>query len=120
MSISITVPNTAGTYFYGACVDPVAGEVRTANNCSSAVRVIVITGIPLSPSDFNTLSSAGNHFPYGIWSDGTTMWVADDENDKIYAYWLSNKARNPNEEFDTLSGAGNNLPGGLWSDSIIM
>ena len=41
VSISITVPSTAGTYYYGACVDPVAGEVQTANNCSSGVRVAV-------------------------------------------------------------------------------
>ena len=30
-----------------------------------------------SGKDFNTLSAAGNKFPEGIWSDGTTMWVAD-------------------------------------------
>ena len=27
-----------------------------------------------------------NDAPRGIWSDGTTLWVADDGNDKIYAY----------------------------------
>ena len=36
--------------------------------------------------DFNALRSAGNHDPTGIWSDGTTMWVADISEDKIYAY----------------------------------
>lgn len=39
--------------------------------------------------DFNTLESAGNDQPRGLWSDGITMWVADAKDDKIYAYRLS-------------------------------
>lgn len=38
---SITVPSTAGVYYYRACVVPVSGEVNTANNCSSARKVTV-------------------------------------------------------------------------------
>ena len=38
-SISLTAPSTAGTYYFGACVDPVSGESDTGNNCSGAVRV---------------------------------------------------------------------------------
>ena len=40
-SISLTIPSTSGTYYFGACVDPVSGESDTANNCSYAVRVSV-------------------------------------------------------------------------------
>ena len=40
-SISLTAPATAGTYYYGACVDAVAGESDTTNNCSPAVAVTV-------------------------------------------------------------------------------
>ena len=40
-SISLTAPSTAGTYYYGACVDSVSGESDTSNNCSSAVTVTV-------------------------------------------------------------------------------
>ena len=40
-SISLTAPSTAGTYYYGACVDPVSGESATENNCSRAVTVTV-------------------------------------------------------------------------------
>ena len=29
----------------------------------------------------------------GLWSDGTTMWVADNSDDKIYAYDLAAGAR---------------------------
>ena len=40
-STSLTVPSTAGTYYYGACVDPVTEETDTTNNCSSSVQVDV-------------------------------------------------------------------------------
>ena len=40
-AISVTAPSAAGTYYYGACVDTVAGESDTGNNCSRAVSVTV-------------------------------------------------------------------------------
>ena len=40
-SIDLTAPSTAGTYYYGACVDSVSGESDTTNNCSGAVTVTV-------------------------------------------------------------------------------
>ena len=42
-SISLTAPSTPGTYYYGACVDPVDGESDTTNNCSSAESVTVVS-----------------------------------------------------------------------------
>ena len=44
-TIRLTAPSTAGTYYYGACVDEVPGESDTANNCSSAVPVTVSAGV---------------------------------------------------------------------------
>ena len=43
-SISLTAPSSAGTYYYGACVDNVSGESDTGNNCSSGVSVTVSGG----------------------------------------------------------------------------
>ena len=40
-SVSLTAPSSAGTYYYGACVDAVTGESNTTNNCSGSVRVTV-------------------------------------------------------------------------------
>ena len=40
-SISLTAPSSEGTYYYGACVAPVAGEADTRNNCSLGVPAIV-------------------------------------------------------------------------------
>ena len=41
-SIDLTAPSSAGTYYYGACVEPVSGESNTGNNCSDAVMVTVV------------------------------------------------------------------------------
>ena len=43
-SIRLTAPSSAGTYYYGACVDAVDGESDTANNCSDGVEVDVSEG----------------------------------------------------------------------------
>ena len=40
-TITITAPSTAGTYYYSACVDSVAGESDTTNNCLGSVSVVV-------------------------------------------------------------------------------
>lgn len=37
------VTRSAGTYYYGVCVDAVHGELDTANNCSSALRVEIVS-----------------------------------------------------------------------------
>ena len=74
----------------------------------------------LLDKEFNTLIAAGNAHPTGIWSDGTTMWVADYIADKIYAYKMSDKSRDEDKDFDTLKAAGNNHPIGLWSDGTTM
>ena len=70
--------------------------------------------------DFDTLKAAGNERGRGIWSDGATMWVADSIDDKIYAYRMSDKARDNGKDFDTLSAASNSGPSGLWSDGATM
>ena len=67
-------------------------------------------------ADLNTLAAAGNTTPYGIWSNGETMWVVDFANPKLYAYDLETGDRVPSRGFDTLFDAGNVNPTGLWSD----
>ena len=41
ISKSLTAPSVGGTYYYGACVDSVAGESDTTNNCSSSWSLTV-------------------------------------------------------------------------------
>ena len=109
-SNQVTAPLTAGSYYYGACVAEVPGEANTANNCSIGTMMVVVRPVA---DDFNNLN---NNQPYGIWSDGSTIWVADDGDDKLHAYNLSTRERDSDKGFNTLSAAGNNNPAGLWSD----
>ena len=48
------------------------------------------------------------------------MWVADSNDDKIYACSLATKARDQNKDFNTLVAAGNTSFGGIWSDGTTM
>ena len=40
-AIGLNVPSEPGKYYYGACVDAVAGESDVSNNCSTATEVTV-------------------------------------------------------------------------------
>ena len=40
-SMQVAAPNAPGAYYYGACVDPVAGDPDAKNNCSKGLRVVV-------------------------------------------------------------------------------
>ena len=60
--------------------------------------------------------SADNGSARGIWSDGTTMWVADSSDDKLYAYTLSAGTPDAANTFD-LDKANNDHPGGLYGSS---
>ena len=70
--------------------------------------------------DFNALVAAGNFSPFGLWSDGETLWVSDSADDKLYAYDLATGDRVPSRDFDTLFDAGNSNPQSLWSDGATM
>ncbi len=70
--------------------------------------------------DLDILIIADNRDPAGIWSDGLTMWVADGDEDEIYAYRMSGKQRVSGSDFDTQDAVGNNDPAGLHSDGATM
>ena len=58
-TITLTAPSAAGTYYYGACVDLVAEEANTGNNCSTAV--VVFSGETYPAYDL-AISSATLHW----------------------------------------------------------
>ncbi len=71
--------------------------------------------------DYRMLGDFGNDRPRGIWSDGETMWVADQTDNKLYAYHaLALTSRNEKQDFDDLEKASNDHPTGLWSDGATM
>ena len=59
VSVTLTAPISLATYYYGACVDAVADETTTDNNCSTSTSVIVSTTpqttalLPNYPNPFN-------------------------------------------------------------------
>ena len=78
-----------------------------------------------SSSEFDLHSD--NASPRGIWSDGTTMWVADWFDDKIYAYELDTGDRQADKDI-VLGGSScpwtsrtsSCSPRGIWSDGNTM
>ena len=79
----------------------IATNTLVQTNTFLITNMIFITN---GTGDFNTLHLAGNNSPWGVWSDGTTMWVIDNSDDKIYAYNLINKTRNTNKEIYSSDG----------------
>ena len=104
-SISLTAPSTAGTYYYGACVDPVSGESATGNNCSSAVSVTVSASqMEIAGFDLH----ADNAHPTGIVFANDRFFVVDLTAAKVYAYQSSGQ-RDSASDFDLASANENAL-----------
>ena len=62
-NIRPTAPSTAGTYYYGACVDAVSGESDTTNNCSTALTLIIGPDLVVdTPTVSNSSPTAGESF----------------------------------------------------------
>ncbi|MCY3758356.1 MAG: T9SS type A sorting domain-containing protein, partial [Acidobacteria bacterium] len=62
-NIRPTAPSTAGTYYYGACVDAVSGESDTTNNCSTALTVMIGPDLVVdTPTVSNSGPTAGASF----------------------------------------------------------
>ena len=91
------------------------------------IGLVVIAALALIPwivhaqsrdvgSDF--ILDAANGYPTRIWSDGATMWVADFEDTKLYAYRMSDRTRDADRDF-TLDAA-HGSPVGIWSDGTTM
>ena len=91
---------------------------------------IIITG-PVAPrgptpsaEDFEWTVSrdiealdGGNDWPTGLWSDGATLWLAENgegADDEVYAYALESGERVEEREFELAET--NRAPRGFWSD----
>ena len=82
----------------------------TTSSDAKIYAYTLATGARNPDKDFDTLAAAGNDDPRGLWSDDTTIWVADSEDDKLYAYTLATGARDSDRDFDTLAAAGKHSP----------
>ena len=68
-----------------------------------------------SANDFDTLDGAGNNRPYGICSNGTTMFVGDRTDNKLYAYKMSDTTADSTK--DITLDSDNGEPRGMWCDA---
>ena len=91
-AIILSAPANPGTYHYGACADPVAGEADDANNCSGAVAVTVRERPDLAVRGARAAAASafgldgGNGHPRGMTHAGGRLFVVDDIDDEVYAY----------------------------------
>ena len=76
-ALFFTAPETADTYYYGACVDPVPNERTTANNCSMAVTVSTMPPSPPPPPPG----------PRKTVPDAPTNLLADGGNEQVALSW---------------------------------
>ena len=92
-SIRLTAPSTAGTYYYGACVDSVSDDGNTASHCSDAAAVKV--SVPEEPPELESevdmevasgdtttwfvgvANAAGDLYSFGSWSDHEDIAVVE-------------------------------------------
>ncbi len=112
LSISILFFAVGGLVFGMGRNDDFNAIFNTNNEVGDDCNTLADTG-----DDFNTLGAAGNGSPEGIWSDGTTMWVLDGSDEKIYAYNMTTKACDSSKNFNKLR---NDRSTGIWSDGTTM
>ena len=84
----------------------------------------ISTGAHDSSKDFEQLyvstgTAAENaETPRGVWSNGTTMFVADSDDDNVFAYKHSDESQDSGKNL-ALSSANDN-PNGMWFDGRIL
>ena len=83
----------------------------------SVARYTPTPGSRNACQDFDTLDAAGVDNPQGIWSDGTTMWVASQAS-KIFAFDLATKARDADKDISV--GLGSAKSRALASDGTTL
>ncbi len=83
-------PTSPGTYYFGACADPVPGETNTDNNCSEAVPMNVgvpdlafgltwgSTSAPLAGQSFTLTTTVRNQGPHEAAATTVRYYRSDD------------------------------------------
>ena len=106
---------TAGQYT-DVTIDVTAQDSTTETHTLKLYRGDTATDFAWNvDNDITTLDATGNHSPTGIWFGTSNIYIADDEDDKIYAYGLDHTPDSASD-IETLTGAGNDSPGAIWSD----
>ena len=89
--------------------------VQASPTTSFTGQLVRSTSFDTRPTHLDFHLAAGNDDARGIWSDGDTIWIANDgfgNNNKVYAYDLDTQAPLADQNF-VLDKANNGSPGGL-------
>ena len=95
-------------------------KVTASNGDALTYRVVLERDSPLiqgwTPTkDINGLFEAGNTKANGLWSDGTTVWVGDYDQNKLYAYTLATGARAAGSDI-SINAISRHQAQSLWSN----
>ncbi len=82
----------------------------------SHVSTLDIGASTLNPS--STVGAINNNDQRGMWSNGTTLFVVDHGDTKVYGYQLSDRSRDDDKNLDL--DAANTDPWGLWFDGRVL
>ena len=116
-TISVDTSDIAATAELRFALPSIIRRVIVGQPTTATVFVIDRGG---TTEAFETLVSAENNPPWGIWSDGQTAWISNENDHKIYAYDQGTKGRDSDQDFDTLDDADNDRPTGIWSNGTTM
>ena len=100
----------------------VANDDATSDNKVFAYKIS--DGTAVTANDFDELYLSTNtaaqnaETPRGIWSDGTTMFVADGGDDSVFAYKHSDESQDSAKNLALSSG--NDDPEGMWFDGRVL
>ena len=108
-----TVDLSVGLNTFAVVVDSAITQVQSTYTVYIG-RGTAVQGGWKAGDDLDTLRSPGNTSPTGAWSNGVTMWIADSNDGKLYAYTLADSARDSDK--DITLDSNNSNPVGIWSD----
>ena len=105
-SSRLNAPSDEGTYYYGACVEPVPGESNTQNNCSGSTTVKIVETIlanqgPTFPEGSSTTRAVAEN-TIGIQDLGDPVGAVDADRDRL-TYALEGEDA---DSFDIVPGSG--------------
>ncbi len=116
--------NSANAYPSGIWSDGTTMWVADSADTEKVFAYTLATGARDTTREFNLASSSwsqttnDNANPLGMWSDGTTLWVGDTTDKKLYAYTLAGGARDRHREFALHTA--NAYPRDYWSDGTTL
>ncbi len=118
--IAIVVSDGTNVASYAITAKRAAPPLTVAT--SSSARCLYVKGSDASSSsEWSGVLDSRNSQPWGVWSNGVTVWVSD-SGDCVFAYTVASVARDVSKDLDLRDGstAYDRMGRGVWSDGTTM